>query len=307
MDKTQLYIDAIKNATLSKHSIRQYTSKLMTLVDVTKHDIEWIIDHPDDVFKAIQVHFDAAQTRKAYMAAILALFKHFKDLKTSKKTQYVKYYNYYKEVYEEVRDKYRSGMPSDKQKEAYVPWEEVLAKREELAKDQFGSKHHLLLSMYTYIPPLRQDFLNIKLVPKMPFGAKAAKGNFIVLKKSESTIVLNDFKTAKAYKHFEKKLPDELHAIIHKSLSLQPRDYLFVDSEGNPYQKDDSYYKFVSRALHEIFKRPTTVNTLRHSFIIFERKQDRTPGEEEDTARDMLHSVAEKNLYRFNERFFMKN
>jgi hypothetical protein len=39
---------------------------------------------------------------------------------------------------------------------------------------------------------------------------------------------------------------------------------------------------------------------LRHSFIIDERRRNVTPGEEADSARDMLHSMDTKNYYRFN-------
>lgn len=304
MDNNQKYIDAILKAPLSKHSVRQYVSKMSGLVQISKHDLDWIIDHPKEVRNIIYSHYEMPQTRKAYIATILAVFKHVCDLKTEKKDKYDLYYQFHQEAFTDVNEKYRSGKPSDRQKDAYVSWEDILTKRDELAKTQYGSKHHLIVAMYTYIPPIRQDLYNIKFVPKMPFGAKAAKGNFLVLRtKQPSILVLNEYKTAKTRGHLKIDLPKELNDILLKSISIQPRDYLFVDSQGNPYEKEDSYQKFVNRALQEIFQRPTTVNTFRHSFIIYERKLGLTPGEEEDTAEAMMHSVAQKQNYRFAEKY----
>ena len=134
----------------------------------------------------------------------------------------------------------------------------------------------------------------------MPTGDKANQGNFIIIKKkSACVLVLNEYKTSKVYKHFEKELPPELCKIIHKSLELNPRNYLFVNSEGDIYDKEESYIRNINRTLQGIFDKPITVSIIRHSFITHERTQNRTPGDEEDSAASMLHSVREKNLYRF--------
>lgn len=294
------YITAIKQADLSKASIKQYTSKLQSLVDITKHDIDWIIEHPKETKDIVYRTYDAQQTRKAHLVAILVLFKYVKDLKCNKKEQYDLFYKFHQETNNLVKEKYRSGKPSEKQLEAYVDWNDVIKKREQLAKDNYASREHLILAMYSHIPPLRQDFYNVKLLPKMPFGSKANQGNFLVIKaRSPCVLVLNEFKTDTTFKRYYKEMPPELCKIIHKSLLEYPRDYLFVDSQNKPYDKFDSFCKLINRSLQDIFEKPVTVTMLRHSFIIDERKRNVSPGEEEDTARDMLHSVEMKNLYRF--------
>jgi hypothetical protein len=293
------YIAAITKSTLSKASIRQYVSKLNNLIDITKHDIEWILQHPKEVYNIVINTYHEDQSRKAYLVSVLALFKHVPDLKNKYKENYTKFFQYHKDVNNDVDERYRKGIANERQKKSYVQWEDVLKKRQELHDKDYGGIQHLLLSMYTYIPPLRQDFHNIKFVRSMPFGAKASKGNFMVLNKKSAVLVLNEFKTKHVFKHYHKELPSELLQIIWKSVDNMPRDYLFVDSNGGPYEKEDSFHKFVNRNLKEIFQKPVTVNTLRHSFILDERKRNVTPGEEADSAKDMLHSIAMKNNYRF--------
>jgi hypothetical protein len=270
-------------------------------MDITKNDLDWIIDHPKETKNIVYTTYLEPQTRKAYLVAVLALFKHVPDLKCKKKSEYDLFFQYHHSTDTDVKERYREGKATKKQLEAYVEWNEIIKKRDELGQKSYASKEHLLLSMYTYIPPLRQDFFNIKLLPKMPFGAKANKGNFLVLKaRAPSILVLNEFKTSSAYKRYVNELPVELNKIIHKSLEQQPRDYLFVDSRGEAYEKEDSYYRFVNRTLQDLFKKPITVSMLRHSFIIDERKRNVSPGEEEDSAKLMLHNMQQKNYYRFN-------
>jgi hypothetical protein len=296
------YLEVLKKADLSKQSITQYTSKLQGLMQITKHDIEWIIKNPSETKNIVFKTYMEAQTRKAYLVAVLALFKHVKDLKCNNGDSYDKYYKYHKEVNEEIHERYRSGVASDKQAQEYMAWPEIIQKRDEFGKKNYGSKEHLLISMYTYLPPVRQDFIKVKLIPKMPWGSKANEGNFIVLKsRGPSICVLNEYKTSSAHKHLRKDLPPELTKIIRKSMELQPRDYLFVDAEGKLYEFENSFYKWANRALSIVLGKPVTATMLRHSFIIDERKRGVTPGEEEDSAKWMGHSAAQKNEYRFAE------
>ena len=296
------YLESLKKADLSKQSIKQYTSKLDGLIQMTEHDIDWILDHPKETKDIIFRTYTENQSRKAYLVSVLALFKHVKDLKCKKSESYEKYFKYHHEVNEEIKERYRSGVATEKQAEEYMAWPEILEKREALGRSAYGSKEHLLISLYTYLPPVRQDYAYVKLLPKMPFGSKATEGNFLVLKsRGASTIVLNDYKTSSSHKHLRKDLPAELTKVIKKSMEIQPRDYLFVDSNGQVYDKENSYYKWVNRTLSSILGKTVTATMLRHSFIIDERKRDVTPGEEADSAKWMGHSMSQKNEYRFRE------
>lgn len=291
------YLLFISESKLAEASKTQYISKLENLCKIVRNNIDWILDNPKATYKIVSDKYAEPQTRKAYLASVLAIFK-YGDLKCKRKEEYDKFFEYHGIEHAKIENHYRSGIPSEKQKLAYIPWQDIIAKREELS---YGSIDHLLISMYTYIPPLRQDFGQVKFVHKMPEGDAANQGNFIVLTKSRGTLVINDYKTSKSFKeHYVKKLPKELVQIIVKSLTDYPRKYLFVNKKGEVYDRDDSFSRFVNIKLKNMFGKPITVSMLRHSFIIYEHTLKLTPGEIEDSANDMRHSVFTKNRYRFD-------
>ena len=82
------------------------------------------------------------------------LIEHYKN--------FDEYYNYYDAILDDKKHEM-----SDKQKEGYIPLEDIIKKRDELEKIDSGSKEHLFLSMYTYIDPLRQDFNDVKIFKKL--------------------------------------------------------------------------------------------------------------------------------------------
>lgn len=289
----------LNNDKLSKYTLKQYRTKLEGLKEIMKHDLDWILDHPEETNKRVLSVYSEVRTQKAYLTSVCALFKHIPELKDEKSEQYSKYYEYTKALSDIIEEKEKKGDASEKQKKGYVEWSEILKKRDELAKQDFGSKEHLLLSLYTYIPPLRQDFNNVKFLKTMPFGSKANQGNFLILKsRAASVLVLNEFKTQEHFKHYHEELPKELVQVIKRSLEKSPRDYLFVDVNGNIFEKMDSYIRNINRTLESIFNKPLTISLIRHSYIIYERTQNKGPGEEEDSAKKMLHSLKMKNRYR---------
>lgn len=299
MSEDKYISQLLNNDKLSKYTLKQYRTKLEGLKEIMKNDLDWILDHPDETNKRILSVYDEVRTQKAYLSSICALFKHVPELKDKKNDSYTKYYEYTKVLSDKIEELDRKGEASEKQKKGYVEWGEIIKKREELSKQDFGSKEHLLLSLYTYIPPLRQDFNNVKFLKTMPFGSKANQGNFIVLKsRGASVLVLNEFKTQEHFKHYHEELPKELVQVIKRSLEKSPRDFLFVDVNGNAFEKMDSYIRNINRTLESIFSKPLTPSLIRHSFIVYERTQNKSPGEEEDTAKKMLHSIKMKNRYR---------
>jgi hypothetical protein len=206
------------------------------------------------------------------------------------------YLQFFRQVKSTVTAFYDSNKPTDKQKEGVVAWEQVLQKREELSKQSYGSREHLLLSMYTYIPPLRQDFNHIKIYTKTP---RVDTGNYIVLNKKVKKLVMNDYKTSNIYGRFEKTLPEPLVEVIKASLNSLPREFLFTDVEGQPYTEANSFTVFSNRALKQAFNNnKISVSMLRHSFISSQDFNTLTEGEKKTLARDMGHSVAQQGQYR---------
>ena len=281
----------IMDADLSPVTKRTYLERLHYIIQNTKTDLYDILTHPEKYTKWISDNFSSLQTQKSYLSAILAVFKHTPHLKEKEKTHYYQWYQEFKKVHEKIDERYKQNEPTKKQKDAYVPFQEIVAKRDSLPK---GSKERLLLSLYTYLPPLRSDFNKVYLYTKSYKNYE--EKNYILLFEPY-TLVLNDFKTKKTKEGYEKALPKELVEEIEASLEKQPRSWLFVDRENEPYISG-SFTKWANRTLKNLFGKPLTISLIRHSYINHLDFNNLTVKEKETIAKDMAHTVSTQDRYR---------
>jgi hypothetical protein len=119
----------------------------------------------------------AENTKKSILGAICSVLSLFKEKGPNKKT-----YEYYAGLLKDTKsggEKPEVGEKTEKEKEAWVSWEDVEKKRKELGEDaakikskatpdQYtGLLNYTVLSLYTLLPPRRnQDFLKMKVVSK---------------------------------------------------------------------------------------------------------------------------------------------
>ena len=289
------YFQALAAADVSKSSKRQYVRNLQTLCRDTKFSLEEIVMSPKKVYMYLLKQYQNAQTRRNFIAAVRSLFKHVPDLECEYATAAKRWGDLQAREGDAVSERILKGEPSDRERHNWVRWSDVVAKERELAATEYGSIEHLLLAMYVLIEPGRQDYNAVALLSREP--SDPAKGNYIIM--PTSTLVLNVYKTAKVYNQYRRELPSELMNIIHTSLRRQPRQFLFVQEDGTPYLRRNSYTKFSNRTLERIFDKKFTVSMLRHCYISegidFNKS---TPGEIFTAAKHMHHSVAQQQLYR---------
>jgi hypothetical protein len=126
-----------------------------------------------------------------------------------------------------------------------------------------GSMDHLLIGFYTYLPPVRADYYATQIVKQ---GEQPTEPNYIEWCTDHSRVVITDFKTARLYKEITNDLPNELHRILTISLTNQPRNYLFVNKEGNPFTRN-GFSIWASNRLLSIFQKGLTLTMLRHIYI----------------------------------------
>lgn len=293
-------VDSIVHSeSLSESSKTQYLEKLATLTKITGKPLTWIIDHPNKVAAALARRYPGKLTQRAFVASIKAVFHHNPSLKTAKPDQYERFTEHQNELSQAITERYMAAQPSDKERVNWVPWNEVLQKEQELARNEYGSYDHLVLAMYCLIEPLRQDYgaLRILLDRDPPQGST---GNYLVIARdvSHGKLVLNSYKTAKKYGTFERPLPANLLCIIRASLIAHPRAYLFEDDNGQPYKKSNSFTQFSNRTLKRLFGKSFTVSLMRHSHISSIDFNLSTPGELFQKSRNMAHSISMQQLYR---------
>jgi hypothetical protein len=266
-------------------------------------DMEYVAKHPKETYEAIRAYeyregkkYDN-KSIKNLLTAILSYYKGEDGVIPCDMQPYHKQYlQFFREAKGQVVAFYDQNQPTEKQKEGVLKWEDVLAKRDELGKKEYGSRRHLLLSMYTYMPPLRQDFDLVKILAKTP---KNGEGNYLILNSKVSRLVLNEYKTSYLYGKQDENLPKELTKVVKASLQQQPREYLFTDVDGNPYKSANSFTSFSNRTLKEVFNNQAmTVTMLRHAYISSQDYNKLTEGEKKELARQMGHSVEQQGVYR---------
>ena len=294
MPNLDLY-DSIEKAELSDVTKKIYRDRIQFWEKETEKTIFFVVTHPAQFLPLLEKKWaESLQTQKSYVAVILALYRYNPDLKTKHKAAYTKWYQKFQELHKSIEEKYVNNSASDKQMAGFVAFPDIVAKRDTLTS---GSQERLLVSMYTYIPPLRADFNRVAIYRKK-VPEQNPEDNYILLDPSQpSKLVLNEFKTKKKLSTIENILPDALVAEIEASLRNDPRTYLFCDRKKQPYSAH-GYTQMANRLLKRIFAKPLTISLLRHSFINNLDFNRITVREREIIAQQMAHSVGMQDRYR---------
>jgi hypothetical protein len=285
-------LDKILKSSLSQNSKDNYTNRVKYLQDVFDTTIDKIVEQASTYVPKFKKLWDSYKSQRAYVIAVLALFKYNASLKDKHTDSFKTWTKYYEELTAQLNKDIESNKPSEKQQEGYIPFDEFKKKREELPE---GSTDRLLVAMYSLIPPMRADYNKIKI-----YHGKAPRGktepNHIVLGKNPH-LVISEYKTANRYGTHEMDIPPELEADILDSLEKIPREWLFETRNGNPYTATE-FTRYASRAFKRIFGKPITIGLVRHMYVNTLDFNKMTTGELENVAKSMKHSMDLQNRYR---------
>lgn len=282
----------IMKATLSEITKQGYIERIRQLEKILDKPLFTIIKDAAASIKRIQSVYKVNTSLKSYLSVILSLFRHVPGLKEQLAKPYEAWSEAFKAADKAVEDRYKQNAPTERQEQGYLPWAEIVAKHATLKK---GTEDRLLLGMYTLIYPLRADFNKVRLYTVVP---KAPEANYIHMRKASCKLSLSEYKTSTKHGVFEKELPTPLCQDIRDSLGSRPRDYLFVMTNGAPYDKSKSFIHYANRAFERIFDRPLTISLLRHSFISSLDFNTLTVAEKEAIAGEMLHTTRLQDQYR---------
>lgn len=142
-----------------------------------------------------------------------------------------------------------------------LTWKQILDKRSTLLP---GTIEHLVISLYTMIPPRRQhDYWKMSLGS---VGAPGSTGHMDIFA-DPPTMTVTAFKTQAKYKDYTATLPADLVATIKNYYSKGSLpSYLFTKRDGELYSSlgsfTDANNKVIKRALDYKF---ACVNTIRHA------------------------------------------
>lgn len=294
---SQSILQALADSALSESSKIQHTRHLEKLSE--RHGDVWsaIVDYEASIAILSQKYAGKHASLVAYSGAVLSCFKHMPDLENKAPMALKAWKCLSNEAKQPTLDRLLSSQPSEKQALGWVPFREIVRKRDALP---VGSVARLLIGVYSYIAPRRNDFSAIRLYPTQP--PEGTTGNFIVLS-SCSALTMQVYKTSAVYGRVTETLPPELVAEIHANLarrSPESRDYLFVSTKTKlPYKSDASFGSWANALFLRVFRRPVTFNTFRHSFISALDIDNMTLAERMDVALKMGHSIETQTNYRW--------
>ncbi len=298
------------NTHLSQSTALAYNSKInkwLTIMPEHKNSLRFIYTNPN--FSVVQLRrflalndTDTASTLNSYIKAVLSAAEHNTDMLVNISDEnYTKSTQRWKELRQKTYE-YANGYrleqrPSPTQSlklGSALTLTEIEKVRNELPDDSIDK---LLISFYTYIPPVRADFFSTQIIRN---ENERSYPNYIIMNDNTSYMVISDFKTKDVYKTIEYTLPSELHACLSSSLKAHPRQFLFVNKFGNPFKRK-TFSDWATKRLSTIFQKQFTLTMFRHIFIS-NLNIDTTAEVLLDISRKMGHSITQQLLYRWKER-----
>lgn len=289
----------ITSADISDVSKKMYISQIDILLEEFNKPVEWIISHPDDVYKYLLAKNLSISTLRNRVSSVCSLLKHWNAAGDEFQKERDQWAVYQKDLNKKNTERVLTGDPTEREIVNWVPWKKVLAIESELRRTEFGSLRHLVLAMYTHMEPMRGDFGNVKLYSESP-PSESTTGNYLFLSRESNKTVLhlNEYKTSKRYGEYTRTIPESLVAVIRSSLRDEPREYLFVSFDGKPYEKKNSFVKFANRMLYSIFGKHMSITLLRHAFISAIDFNASKAGDLMNVAKNMQHSIEMQQYYR---------
>lgn len=268
-----------------------------------KNTLFYIFLHPNFSTATLRQHLtntdsDTAPTLNSYIKAVLSAAEH--NPLTCDQKDYDKAELRWKELRQityEYANSYRleqKPSPTQSQKSgSNLTLSDIIKIRDELPD---GSLDKLLISFYTYIPPVRADYFATQI---LKFGETPSHPNHIFLGSDQARLVITDFKTSDIYTSIEHDLPSEIHKQLSASLALQPRTFLFDNRNGKCFTRK-LFSEWAAQRLTALFKKKFTLTLFRHIYIST-LDLNTPPRELLEISRKMGHSITQQMLYKWKK------
>lgn len=218
--------------------------------------------------------------------ALTSLRKVYPDCKT--------FIDEMKKRYEVYKGIDKSQTPTEKQADAHIDWDTIIAWR-----DSSGSAlpilDRVLVGLYTYIEPQRLDYTPMRIVSRLP--KKLEDGiNYLVMAKKSARFLFHAYKTAEKYGDRTFHVPKPLFTHLAEYLGERRTGYLFQDA--SIAWSEARLGTNIRRIFQRAFDKDFGVNNLRHSFVTKINEGMPSLAHLEDAAKKMGHDVITHQTYR---------
>jgi hypothetical protein len=249
------------------NTAKAYRATISVLEKLLGEDFKKIVfKKPELVLNKLKEKYTNVNTLKSYIARILKIY----DMahKTRSKEMEV-YENALKNFESKHREEVEKNVKNEKQDENWVSWKEIIRLRKLLSQsaDQSFDKfvHFLILCLYTYIPPLRADYGEVRVVHDEP---KDDNYNYLVFNEKKPHFIFNQYKTKKTYGVLKIGVPLPLIKILQvwfKKFNKKPK-YLLIRENGDMLG-DGRLDQLIIWIFKKYLKKKIGVSMLRHIFI----------------------------------------
>ena len=321
MDDKKILDFMLKNPNLNDKTKKTYQIRLAEIKKFMNNEtLDYIIHNPIEYWEKMNIHCDSRpgrlgsskigiSKRDGLTKAIYSLFNNNPDLKDKEETLFKKWQEISLNTQNIIQNQQDSNEASERQKKAYVSLEFIKDQRDKLPH---GTQDRLLLSMYTMIPPVRNNYWHMRIynskeeydkewtskIKNDKLEKEQGEENFLLLK--ENIIYLQTYKTRKKYGIIEINIPEELKAEILISLEKKPRKYLFTNFRNKEFITSDAFSKFSAIVLRSYLgNKDISLTTIRHIYLIdAENKlKDMTVNERKEISNTMAHSLETQLRY----------
>ena len=238
----------------------------------------------------------AVNTKKAAYIALKSVLRDMgdPDLREAEKTYETQMLRY-RDEHEKVA---QSQLMSEREKALYVPWGDILKAEQKLYESVatlMDYQDYVIYCLYTMVPPMRLDYSPMRVVNSLE-EAKDVSGNCLVCGKHYK-FLFREYKTAGKYGELELDIPRRLQRVLEGWLELNPSGWLLCDRRGRPLD-EKSLGIYLSSVMKSAVGKPLGCSMLRHAYITYQRKGEKTLAQQKDMAKRMAHSINMSQLYR---------
>lgn len=291
---------------LSDVSKANYVTKLRHLITVSNMSLLKFISKSRRALKFIKKKWKNQKTRQSYVAAITSALRRCRRLSSKVPISSITMFRLAaKELNDRIKQSYSKQIASPKQLDAFVPWTEVVAKRDSL---ESGSFEKLFLSCYSLdIVPLRNDWHRVLLITNRiacPKPRAVIEKNYLFLPRGieeSGVLVLGECKVSRHLTEpYRIQVSPALCNEIRTSLQVSPREWMFVSSSGEPYTAKN-FSGWSSRCLKRLFPntKGASICMLRHSFLCHVGIDKMSSEQRQELAKLMCHSTETQHDYIF--------
>ena len=256
-----------------------YQKKLLQIQKIffdDKKSLYWIMTNPEAIYEGLKHYVKSTHgrfnktisvhTQRAYLTYPYSILKLYnRNILEKNPDLEQRYKKILDELNEPIADIYVNGNALEKEVDAYVPYTKLCETRDNLKEGD----EHLLLCLYTMIPPVRSNYESVRIYGNDEKPEDDNKNNYILIKEGKKNptckLVLNEYKTSKKNGQIVINIPKDLSEVIINSLNKNPRNYLF-ETKGKPYTSTN-FNKWANTHLHKLFNKNFSLTSFRHIYI----------------------------------------